>query len=495
MNDFINDFKADTEDVAVGISEIKEVLKDDPEMFIQFNLGEDLIFDVPFFHIDIFLLLTSTTAMRAVLAIPRGHAKTTLSKLAVVHYFLFTDFSFIVYVSNTNPVAKEAVSDIIGFMHTENFIQVWGEIEMITKNASTGAYRFRIPGINKICILKALGAQQQMRGINVNNQRPQLAVVDDLEDYENTDSEIQIKKLRQWVFGTFMKALDRRKQKIIWLGNMLSNDSILKSICDNPKWHSRVYGAILADGKPLWPDMWSIESLVDDYKEYQRDGQGHTWMAEMMNNPLPEGNGLIKASEITYKICPFPEECDYAFITIDPAISEKTWADNTAIVVHGFFERYWMPVDYYLGTTDPIRLFDLTMNLAMKWGVRVIAIEGTAYQASLQHFFPYLMQERGMYGYDVIKLDAGAKKTERLAPWAALLKNKEYVLPEGDFAITKQLLEYDPMRKRNDDDLIDACAYGPAVIRNYLGLIAKDISLYPHGQTKKVIPEIEICGV
>src|SRR3546814_2791065 len=66
----------------------------------------------------------------------------------------------------------------------------------------------------KKCILRAVGAGQQMRGINIDNQRPDMAVVDDVEDNENTESELLQKKLDRWIFGPFLKALARRKKVI-----------------------------------------------------------------------------------------------------------------------------------------------------------------------------------------------------------------------------------------------------------------------------------------
>src|SRR3546814_15220900 len=66
----------------------------------------------------------------------------------------------------------------------------------------------------KKCILRAVGAGQQMRGINIDNQRPDMAVVDDVEDNENTESELLQKKLDRWISGPFLKALARRKKVI-----------------------------------------------------------------------------------------------------------------------------------------------------------------------------------------------------------------------------------------------------------------------------------------
>jgi hypothetical protein len=95
-----------------------------------------------------------------------------------------------------------------------------------------------------------------MRGINIDNLRPDIAVVDDVEDNENTESEAQQKKLDRWMFGPFLKALARRK-KILWLGNMLTKTSLLARLSRNPKWNPVVFGCLIKDAvtgalRPLW---------------------------------------------------------------------------------------------------------------------------------------------------------------------------------------------------------------------------------------------------
>src|SRR3546814_5767176 len=65
----------------------------------------------------------------------------------------------------------------------------------------------------KKCILRAVGAGQQMRGINIDNQRPDMAV-DDVEDNENTESELLQKKLDRWIFGPFLKRSEEHTSEL-----------------------------------------------------------------------------------------------------------------------------------------------------------------------------------------------------------------------------------------------------------------------------------------
>src|SRR3546814_5410993 len=110
---------------------------------------------------------------RVLLAIPRDHAKTTLSKLTVVWYFRYTNHRFCVYLSNTNTIAKNACKDIIGYLKSPNSIAVFGEIQMIKESETDSLWIFELTtpaGRVKKCILRAVGAGQQMRGINIRSE-------------------------------------------------------------------------------------------------------------------------------------------------------------------------------------------------------------------------------------------------------------------------------------------------------------------------------------
>src|SRR3546814_4498368 len=114
----ISDWSSDR--VLFRSQEIIDRLKWDGEFFIEFHLADELTSPVPRLHVEVWGLLTSTAMQRVLLAIPRDHAKTTLSKLAVVWYFRYTNHRFCVYLSNTNTIAKNACKDIIGYLKSPN---------------------------------------------------------------------------------------------------------------------------------------------------------------------------------------------------------------------------------------------------------------------------------------------------------------------------------------------------------------------------------------
>lgn len=474
--------RPDTVDASASQAEIIQRLQEDGEFFIEFFLHEELTSPVPFFHYgEIWPLLTDTAMQRVLLAIPRDHAKTTLSKLAVVWYFLFTNHRFCVYLSNTNTIAKNACKDIMGYFNSANFVAVYGKIKIEKESETDSLWIFRVPmpgGKEKRCILRAVGAGQQMRGINIDNQRPDIAVVDDVEDLENTDSEILQKKLDRWIYGPFIKALARRK-KIIWLGNMLQKTSLLARLATMPRWNPVVFGCIVQDAetgefRPLWPERWPMQELIDDFQEYVEQGLVETWMCEMMNMP---GHGVDGFTQDQICYAPIPESDNLlaAWLILDPAFGENVSNDDSSITVH-VLPRDGPPmiVEHLTGKMRESEIFDNMVHLSQKWNAWVWGIEAVAAQRVLIPFFQVLLSTMLMnHRVEMVPLMAGKgdPKVSRIKTWVGLMAKKEYAVYEGAAEITTQLLNYNMKKKSNRDDLIDSCAYGPQMLMMYEGLL------------------------
>lgn len=475
----------DLQPANVSVDEVLDSLENDPEFMIQFFLGDQLTQDVPQFHIDIMNRMTSMSVMRLLLCIPRGHAKTTWAKLAVIWHWLFTDHRFAVYLSNTAPIAKNCCRDIINFLKCDNFISVFGPAEFQKEAENEGLWIFvlNLPnGKKKKCILRAAGAGQQTRGINVDNQRPDIAIVDDLEDKENTKTEVLQKQLDDWMFGTFIKSLDKFKYKIIWLGNMLRKTSLLARLSKNPIWHPIVYGCLIKNPvtgimQPLWPELWPIKEIREDFAEYTALGLVETWMCEMMNMPGSGKNGFT-GDQIKYELRPSPDSNQIlaTFVTIDPAFGEKQVNDNSAVVVHAILDDGpTMVVDYACEKMSEAQMFDKALDFAETWGAWFWGIESVAAQAVLITLFKvYAIQQSVDSSLEMVKLMAGQHKSGRIQAWVSMMSKGATAIPEGEMMITSQLLAYDPEQRDNNDDLIDACAYQPQMLDNYMPLIIQN---------------------
>lgn len=495
-----------TENVDLDVATIVRLLFISEEAFFQFFIPEELILDVPELHKVVFRRMTELNPKRRkkVFALPRGHAKTTIAKLAVVKLFLFTHLKHGVFVSKTQGHATHCVDDIIDYMQSDNCRALFGEMRDFKRNETKGIYKWTMRQVqfeantgsftfvDKKCVLHAKGARQQIRGLNINNQRPQFAVVDDFESKEEMAKEDNYTALKGWFYGTFLKALDKLTGGyVIQIGNLVSKFSILNDHIQDPEWDSMLFGVLKADGTPLWPELWPIEDIKADFRTYQFQNQIATWYAEMMNLPMAPSGRIIRLDQIKYgaPIAPNSGNYQYGFITVDPAISDKTWGHNTAIVVHVFTGASWVPVEVVAEKgLSPQALFQILVKLCQKWHLHVVGIESVAYQAALMPLFNgYMKHVEGVPWLQFVPVPAGMNtKTQRISAWASMLMSKEYTLPIGDLYIVNQLLAYDPTAESNDDDVIDSCAQAPYMLKNYITQVMEERRVvadeeYQHG--------------
>lgn len=472
----------ETQEVSTDAASLRELARVDARFFIDLFLHEHLDMDIPDFHVEIWRLLTDQEKERVLLAIPRDHAKTTLAKLVVVWYFIYTTHRFCVYLSNTSPIAKGACKDIMDFMESANFRNLFGTIQITKSSENEAHWEFDLTlpnGQVKSCILRGLGQGQQMRGVNRKNQRPDIAVVDDIEDIENTKNPELQKNLDKWMYGTFIKALARKK-KILWLGNMLTKTSLLARLSRKEVWNPVVFGSLVKDSitgqlAPLWPEKWSVKELIADFCEYRDMGLVDTWMCEMMNMPGHGQNGF-SAEQIFYLPSLTPDAYAATFITVDPAFGLKAHNDESSIAVHGIPKDGSTPRTIHIvhGRWDEVTLFERILEVAQAWNAYAWGIESVAAQKVLIALFNVLLANRLMFGQvEMVELVSGKNdpKMSRIRALVSMMSKKLWGIPDNDVDFTMQLLGINTASKDNVDDIVDSVAYGPMMHEQFLGLI------------------------
>jgi len=480
--------------IAIDRDKLLELFRIDYRALLLFLLSdqEGIEKGVPDFHVYTFSLMVDKDEPRVCVAIPRDHAKTTLAKIAIFYLLAYSNYSFPIYVSNTTPIAANALKDVFNFITRPDVTAIYGEPTIHVHRPGEGRYEFTWR--NKRIAMVAIGAGKQVRGLNIGNQRPDLAIVDDLESAEELKTLAGYEKISDWFMGTFIKALDRRRNKIIQIGNLVNQNSILADNLSSPSWKSLRLSAFLPNGEVLWPARWSLESLKADLLEYIHHGKLGIWMAEMLNIPSNTLTQLIDPAEIHFTDRPEPnsQRLVYRCMTVDPAITQnKKHAHKASITAHGLTEDgYWVLLEDYAEIgKDPYQLYKKIMEIANRWKINVVGIEAVAYQSALLFICETEAKRAGRFNMRFVPLKTGNKsKSSRIALWAGMLKSGEYRLTPADLHIVQELIDYDVTSSHNDDDTIDCIAY-LYQMKSVYGHIMKEI-LDPGYDEYKIVPDM-----
>lgn len=465
--------------------ELIQAMQTDVRMVLGFYIGDEIDLEIPEMHCEIWDELYALVqrindpkhlvgTLNKLLAIPREHSKTTLIKLAVVLFLRYSRLSFCAYVSNTAPIAHNAIKDIRDYFMCSNETALYGASVIHRASESEMSYLIdiRVPGKleSKRVILKAFGQGTQLRGFVIDNKRPDLLIYDDIESRETLESPVLQPRLDAWALGTAYKAMARRGI-CIFIGNMLGDTSLLARLSKDPSWNPTVLGAIIRDKmgviRPLWPARWTLEALAADYDSYRRVGLGHIWESEMMNLTAEQilGESLSHAYRPPR---PSPEEIVSGFITVDPSFGKNSWNDNTALTVHvkvadqDTMSPIPLIVASVVGRFVEEEMFDKLLELSYYWGVTTWTIESVAAQRLLIPLFQSYMQIRQlpMELFNMIPVHVGKEsKATRILAMRTAISRGSYGVVQEEVELMSHFEMYSPLTTEKDDD-IDSAAQG-----------------------------------
>lgn len=373
------------------------------------------------FHREWWELCCSDDKFVAICA-PRGHSKsTTITITYSLACALFRQRRYILLVADTESQASLFLGQIKQILYDSSEIhQLFGlkmgdkgvafekdtETDIIVKFNDNTSFR-----------IVAKGAEQKLRGMLWNGQRPDMIVIDDLMNEELVANKDRRDKLRRWVYGSLIPC--RSERGIIrFVGTPMNLDDPLESLMpkENAKhtvvedlktwsskksgmWRSVKYRAHNHDYSAiLWPSRKSkafFEELRGDFSE---QGIPEVYACEYLCNPVDDSIRYFRKGDFLHMTEEDKKKNKTFYITADLAISEKERADYTAIVVGG------MDPNGQLHIVNCIRerlsgdeIVDTLMALQKVYNPLAIGIEDTQISKAIGPYLYRAMSDTGIY--------------------------------------------------------------------------------------------------
>ena len=439
---------------------------------------------LPPFYVLIFQLLATRKQedigriMRFALGLPRSHAKTTFIKILICWLICYDKTAFVLIVCANEPLAENLLADISHIMASPNIEAVYGSWHNSLYKDTSDLKRARYH--NRDVILAAKGAGSSLRGINIANRRPDLIFCDDMQTRENDESLAERTKLINWFTATLLKCIAPHGDRlIIYVGNMYSEECLLNRLQLNPKWLSMITGAILDNGQPLWPALFSLQDLKESFEHDESLGLAELWFAEIMNDPRAARRSLLP---IPLPVNPYEEEegeppltPDGCYLTIDPA-GFKRLSDDNVISIHYVFDGKDVVWDRIYGKdiTDPEQLVIKALQATVHHGASLIAIEDVGYQSTLQFWFNKYLTAASLHGINVVPLKPRNRaKESRIRLYVEdLYAGNSFQSAKARPAFTFQAMQYRLGKSDNKDDILDCDAYALDVRNEYWHLVS-----------------------
>lgn len=466
-----------TELAHVDSTEAQRLARLDMNFLAGLASPEDFTMPFPDFFVALFQLITEfkEPLERYALGFPRGFAKTSWIKVVLLWLVLFSSKRFLLIVGQTESHAANIIADVIDLLEHPNIVALFGswKTEVLVDQGTFKVFRYR----GRVVIIRGIGTGGSVRGINRNNARPDVILMDDIQKREDADNPELADALMRWMLGTLMKARSNSGCLFMYVGNMYPRNCILHKLKNNPEWTSVITGGILADGTSLWEELRPIKELMSEYRSDAAAGHPEIFLAEVLNVVQDD-----VASGINLHLLPhLPDyfnlaEADGSFILIDPS-SAKKQADDCAISHFSVLDGIPVNDEIERGIFTPLQTIEKAIALGIRMNTRLICVEDVAYQSSLLFWFEHYCENNGIEGFIFLPVSPkNRNKNVRIkAGLINWLHGKMYVAPKIRSIIMAQLEEWNPLKSDNKDDIIDPLGYAEEVLREYGPHIVKQI--------------------
>lgn len=230
-------------------------------------------------------VIESKSREKQAIIAPREHGKSTFSSFAMPTWAaLYQKKKFIFFISSNGDISANFLEK------TKKAL----ESQAITEDF--GVQKGRVWNSEEICLRNGIwiccsGWKAGLRGIN-KDTRPDLIILDDLEDKNVMESESLRQKL-ETCFNEEIGRLGTYNTDYFYIGTLLSEDSLLARVVKMPAWKNLILKRVISfpENEQLWEEWRKIYRNIADENRFD-----NAW-----NFYLEHKEDMLKGSEVLWE--------------------------------------------------------------------------------------------------------------------------------------------------------------------------------------------------
>lgn len=439
---------------------VQDWAKEKPlEYFVAQYLSHHLTLRVPDFHKEMYQAAYECAVLRKydrlLIEAPRSFGKSYIFSLFLPLFLICTqEYPQLISFSRTQDLAKQFLMLIKRELTTNDLLRadfgvqpgdVWAKEEIMYTRPDGFVGQFAA----------------KSKGVSPRGWHPQLAIIDDPQDYGDANSQTVVESDWDWYTRDFLGMM--QINPVIFIGTRVGPICLVSQVARDPRYRHLKYSALDHNGKSIWPE-WMDEKRLEEERVSMGDP---AFKAEYMNEPEFSHNPIFKLDWVRWYDQNSPEfkkderEGLYTVTYIDPAISKRDGADFTAIVtvsaVPGKVPRcYIREVKRgHWSMRDTISQAYITHE---RYQQRKTIVEQNAYQLALKE---NMEEEQRIRGRDigVIGIRNDKDKYRRAEVVTPMVQGGQVYFAEND-PMQQMLVDEMLMFSREDtnrvDDMVDA---------------------------------------
>ena len=434
-------------------------------------------------------MISRLPGTRRAVAAPRGHAKSTnLTFKGTMHSTLYGYKHYPIIISDSSEQAEGFLDNIrVEFEENTAILEDFGPL-------AGSVWRSNVLVTKTNIKIEAIGSGKKIRGRKHRNWRPDLIILDDVENDENVRTPEQRSKLKNWFDKAVSKSGDDYTD-IVYIGTLLHYDSLLAKTLTNPAYRSIKYKAVIqfSQADDLWQQWETIfTDLSNDDRESEAlaffqahkaamlEGTQVLWEEklsyyDLMVMRVSEGEASFNSEEQNEPInpddCLFMEEWfDYYneaevnfgdpafdfFGFIDPSLGKTKRSDFSAIVTLAKHKGsgYMYVVDADIERRHPDRIIadvlakERWLRASFGHGYRKLGAETNQFQWFLKEELAKASAKAGLY-LPIEEVQQTSDKVMRIQTLQPDVKNKYIKFNRRHKRLLEQLTQF-PMGAHDD---------------------------------------------
>ncbi|MFQ5741978.1 MAG: hypothetical protein ACE5HV_00135 [Acidobacteriota bacterium] len=322
------------------------------------------------------------------------------------------------------------------------------------------------------------GITGSVRGINQDDFRPDLIVVDDVIDEENSATAEQREKIANLLYGALKESLSPATEtpdaKMVLLQTPLNKEDASTLAVNDPEWKSATFGCWtpasadlpISQQESTWPERWPSKVLRAEKDAAIQRNRLSLWLREKECKLVSPETSAFREDWLQYydlepenmvvhmAVDPVPPPSD---IQVAKGLRGKDF-EAFAIVGSHAGEYYLLDYTLHRGHEPNWTVMEF-FRLAAKWKPRRILVESTAYQRTLSWLLKQAMDHQRRY-YVIEEFDDRRKKFDRIVDGlSGIASNSKLFVRRGQTEFVSQFRAYPDVAH---DDLIEAVAVAAA---------------------------------
>lgn len=334
---------------------------------------------------------------------PRGFAKTTLGRVMPIA-LATRGYSYVLYVQATQVMANssvQSIGDLLSHPAVAQHYPLLGQPQ-VSETGQQNAWRQSRLHTASGLIIDAAGLNTAVRGLNLNGQRPDVIIFDDI-DAKNDSLESTEKKL-ETMLSSIIPAGSANRCVVI-LQNIINEHGIVTRLAGLDAEHPRDFlmdcgisgpykavegleyelldvenpqpGAaprryVITAGTPTWPSVRPLSVLEDEMNQITPG----RFISELQNEVVGSSGSIYQGHDLTGVPLPPLEEFEDIQLWCDIAVTSGKNSDSQAISVAG---RHSSGIIYTMhaweGVEDPAKFMRRAVQAAVRFQCRILGVE------------------------------------------------------------------------------------------------------------------------